>query len=102
MSASLTKKYLRTVEERDTALRQNRELQAQLVAAQQQLAAIAVRDTEAAKTAAATHAKVTQLTEDLAAASRANTELAAKLATIEERRKAALAERTARKQASAE
>lgn len=98
MSASLTKKYLRTIEERDTALRQNRELQAQLVAAQQQLAAIAARDVEAAKTAAATHAKVTQLAEDLATASRTNTELAAKLATIEERRKAALAEREARRQ----
>jgi len=98
MSASLTKKYLRTIEERDTALRQNRELQAQLVAAQQQLAAIAARDVEAAKTAAATHAKVTQLTEDLAAAYRTNTELEAKLAVIEERRKAALAEREARRQ----
>ena len=102
MSASLTKKYLRTVEERDTALRQGRELQAQLVAAQQHLAAIAARDVEVAKATTATNAKVTQLTEDLAAVSQTNAELAAKLATIEERRKAALAERAARKQASAE
>ena len=98
MSASLTRKYLRTLEERDTALRQVRELQAQLVTAQQQAAATAARDAEVTKMVSDANAKILKLTDDVEAAQRTNKELTAKLEGIEERRKAAAAERAARKQ----
>ena len=52
MSASLNKKYLRALEERDTALRQVRELQAQLSGVQSQLDAANARDAEARQAAA--------------------------------------------------
>lgn len=99
MSASLNKKYLRTLEERDTALRQVRELQAQLSGVQSQLDAANARDAEARKLATATVIKINELTTDLVNAQTREIEYRAQLDAIEARRKAGQAEREARRQA---
>lgn len=99
MSASLNKKYLRMVEERDAALRQVRELQAQLSGVQSQLDAANARDAEARKLATATVIKINELTTDLVNAQTREIEYRAQLDAIEARRKAGQAEREARRQA---
>lgn len=99
MSASLNKKYLRMVEERDAALRQVRELQAQLSGVQSQLDAANARDAEARKLATAAVIKINELTTDLVNAQTREAAYCEQLDAIEERRKVAAAERAARRQA---
>lgn len=99
MSASLNKKYLRMVEDRDTALRQVRELQAQLSSVQSQLDAANAREAEARKLATATAVKINELTTDLVNAQTREIAYREQLDAIEARRKAAAAERMARHQA---
>ncbi len=95
MSASLNKKYLRALEERDTALRQVRELQTQLSGVQSQLDAANARDAEARKLATAAVIKINELTTDLVNAQTRETAYREQLDAIE----AAAAERAARRQA---
>ncbi len=95
MSASLNKKYLRALEERDTALRQVRELQTQLSGVQSQLDAANARDAEARKLATAAVIKINELTTDLVNAQTRETAYREQLDAIEARR----AERAARHQA---
>lgn len=99
MSVSLNKKYLRALEERDTALRQVRELQTQLSGVQSQLDAANARDAEARKLATAAVIKINELTTDLVNAQTRETAYREQLDAIEARRKAAAAERAARHQA---
>lgn len=96
MSMSLRTKYLALVEERDTALRQARDLQAKLDFTQRQLANVTAEVAHAATAAAAadrTHAETrASLVDCRRLLDAANAELEA----IEKRRQAAAAERAAR------